>query len=469
MSHEKESHAGLLISAIGITIASYCTSIYFMLSFATSSIEKVIVVLIAITVTTFACVMWKTNGVFWRMGRWWIAVPLILINLGVFGYEFHGWAGFSSELNAKLENNSEYAVRERQMIELETANAKALQGAISDPKKSQSEIWVLGSQNAQLKKERGKCKTFGFSCRAAINEQVKANDKAIELKEAETKRLDQYLTANQKAKRTISSLLNNEGDYNKAHPVFKKMSFAFYGDLYHAMIIQGRILASLAFLLTVLEMMLPFYAQKLCFAMKAVNQETQSNLPPPENKQLYSFKESFNNGDSPLWDLFKAKRKLSPSTVASLNTPVDTPVFKRGHAETVLADTDTLDTLNTPPYSSSKIGFNAESLTKSGVDTAKHDKPSVPKPVNRVPAYAPDRVPEHTLNREQSDRQLREHQKSYADLVDEIVHGSVFANRYGASVRAVKKFMRCRTNIAQDFRKRLIAEEIINQEGRVIK
>lgn len=89
-----------------------------------------------------------------------------------------------------------------------------------------------------------------------------------------------------------------------------------------------------------------------------------------------------------------------------------------------------------------------------------------PESVNRVVSLVKVKREPISVSREPVERQAREHQKSFADLADEIVNGTYFKGRK-VSLRGVKEFMACRTEIAREFRNRLISEEIITEKGEV--
>ena len=73
------------------------------------------------------------------------------------------------------------------------------------------------------------------------------------------------------------------------------------------------------------------------------------------------------------------------------------------------------------------------------------------------------------MNREQSDRQGREDQKSYSDLCDAIIGNTFPFTKGKVSLNAIKdRFMHCNTDNARKFRNMLIADGYINDKGEVI-
>lgn len=198
-----------------------------------------------------------------------------------------------------------------------------------------------------------------------------------------------------------------------------------------------------------------------------------------------SWADRYKSGEVSAWSGIFQNREQLPSVLNpvaySVNsaeyTPAFTPdreqVFTRGFSANLETVNDDRIAFEPPAETETPrrpIGFAAwdseEPVKKSTVNLA--------KTVNREQVFTPDREPAFTVedeqesvNREQSERQAREHQKSFADLADEIVNGSVFRNRK-ISLRAVKEFMACRTEIAREFRNRLINEQIINEKGEVI-
>lgn len=138
---------------------------------------------------------------------------------------------------------------------------------------------------------------------------------------------------------------------------------------------------------------------------------------------------------------------------------------ERGSSELIEYD-DEIKFTDTPKHYNG-MGFMATEINETA-------KPVAVESVNREQVFTPDREQVFTVerepvnvNREQSERQAREHQKSFADLADEIVNGSVFRGKK-VSLRGVKEFMACRTEIAREFRNRLISEQIIDEKGQVL-
>lgn len=70
--------------------------------------------------------------------------------------------------------------------------------------------------------------------------------------------------------------------------------------------------------------------------------------------------------------------------------------------------------------------------------------------------------------RVQKQRLLTENRKGYTDLVNEALYGSLSKSGLRVSLRQVKSFMSCRTEIARELRARLIVERIINDNGDII-
>jgi hypothetical protein len=353
-----------------------------------------------------------------------------------------------------------------------------------------NQVLSLSNDLAAQQKSLALCKRSDYACKKQHKAEVKSLN--TKLSAYSTVQTEQHESHKEKmesvnAALELQKMADSEDGKIVASPAFRMLSSDNQTALFYQLVFSHFVAVLITLFNTLSMMIVGGLAASLGFGEKVKTYLQEAPLPRPtktevpNTEQPRSWSDRYNAGEVSAWSgLFSGKseqqnvNREQVVTAQSVNrepafTPDREPVFTHGHAEIV---NDEAIAFEFPVKETPRrpIGFAAWDIE----EPVKKITVNLKKNVNREQVFTPDCEPAFTpecepesVNREQADRQQREHQKSFADLADEIVNGTYFRARK-VSLRGVKEFMACRTEIAREFRNRLINEQIISESGEVI-
>jgi hypothetical protein len=257
----------LYYSGLLCTVIEHYLAIFFMYTLAADTISFTVGVIIAVVISAWTLTMWSIIADLYRRGNFVLMiVASLLLNVPAFIYDYHGVLSYTSNLNKGYEERSVVAQQEKAVIESQAIVTKSLSSNIISPAEIAKRNSELTRSSNYLSAAKTKCKNQWGTCAKNLNSQIEHNNQELQANEKLMTLATRSLDALKSSQDEVNKVLSGGNDWRKTLAVFQNISMALnHGDPSRAKEYEANVLAYFALFIVCLLMLIPFYADLLCF------------------------------------------------------------------------------------------------------------------------------------------------------------------------------------------------------------